>query len=140
MKEIRLQALSAVGISVVAIVLACSAARNQGGGAAQQSQAAAAGSVQAPRFEVDPFWPKPLPNHWILGPTIGVDVDSRDHVWIVHRNAPDLFGARTEIGAAQDPPVSECCIPAPPVLEFDPEGNLVGSWGGKSPTVEYEWP
>ena len=25
---------------------------------------------QAPMFEVDPFWPKPLPNHWILGSTI----------------------------------------------------------------------
>ena len=80
MKGTRLQALSAAGLSLVALALACSAARSPGGGAAQQGQAAAAGSVQAPRFEVDPFWPKPLPNHWILGPTIGVDVDSRDHV------------------------------------------------------------
>ena len=23
--------------------------------------------MQAPRFEVDPLWPKPLPNHWVLG-------------------------------------------------------------------------
>ena len=61
-------------------------------------------------------------------------------MWIVHRNAPDLFGARTEIGAAQNPPVSECCIPAPPVLEFDAAGNLVGHWGGPSATGEYEWP
>jgi hypothetical protein len=30
-----------------------------------------AASVQAPMFEVDPLWPKPLPNHWILGQTIG---------------------------------------------------------------------
>ena len=42
-------------------------------------------TVEAPMFEVDPFWPKPLPNHWIMGSTIGVSVDSRDHVWVIHR-------------------------------------------------------
>jgi hypothetical protein len=41
--------------------------------------------VQAPRFEVDPMSPKPLPNHWVLGMTIGVSVDAQDHVWIIHR-------------------------------------------------------
>jgi DNA-binding beta-propeller fold protein YncE len=100
----------------------------------------AASLVEAPMFEVDPFWPKPLPNHWILGATIGVDVDSRDHVWLVHRNTPDQFAGRTELGAAQDPPLSECCNPAPPVLEFDQDGNLVGAWGGPTDTGEYEWP
>ena len=44
-----------------------------------------AAGVQAPRFEVDPMWPKPLPNHWIQGNTIGVSVDSKDHIWIIHR-------------------------------------------------------
>lgn len=92
--------------------------------------------VEAPMFEVDPFWPKPLPNHWLLGSTVGVSVDSRDHVWIIHRQAP--FAARTEIGATLDPPVSECCVPAPAVLEFDPDGKLVGHWGG--PGEGYEWP
>ncbi|HEY4130253.1 MAG TPA: hypothetical protein VGM50_06525, partial [Gemmatimonadaceae bacterium] len=43
-------------------------------------------AVQAPRFEVDPMWPKPLPNHWVLGNVIGVGVDANDHVFIVHRN------------------------------------------------------
>ena len=90
----------------------------------------------APMFEVDPLWPEPLPNHWILGSAIGVAVDSRDHVWIIHRR--DSFNARTEIGAAADPPTSECCIPAPNILEFDPDGNLVGYWGG--PGEGYEWP
>ena len=98
------------------------------------------GNGMAPMFEVDPFWPKPLPNHWLLGATIGVAVDSRDHVYIVHRNTPDQFAARTEVGLAQDPPLSECCAPAPPVLEFDPEGNLVNAWGGPTDTGEYEWP
>ena len=99
-------------------------------------QAAADRVADAPIFEVDPFWPQPLPNHWILGSVVGVGVDSRDHVFIVHRQAP--LNERTEIGAAQDPPTGECCVPAPYVLEFDPEGNLVNSWGG--PGEGYTWP
>ncbi len=91
---------------------------------------------EAPMFEVDPFWPKPLPNQWILGSTIGLDVDSRDHVYIIHRR--DTFNERTEIGAATDPVKADCCIPAPNVLEFDPEGNLVNHWGG--PGEGYDWP
>jgi len=91
---------------------------------------------EAPMFEVDPFWPKPLPNHWILGATIGLAVDSRDHVYIIHRR--DTFNERTEIGAATDPIKSDCCIPAPNVLEFDPDGNLVNHWGG--PGEGYDWP
>ena len=47
-------------------------------------------TVQAPMFEVDPLWPKPLPNHWVLGATIGVWVDSDDHVWIIHRSSSTL--------------------------------------------------
>jgi DNA-binding beta-propeller fold protein YncE len=100
--------------------------------AASQSQ-----TVEAPKFEVDPLWPKPLPNHWVLGSTIGVGVDSKDHVFIIHRGLPTL-NARTEAGAAANPPTGECCLAAPPILEFDPEGNLVNSWGG--PGVGYEWP
>ena len=46
--------------------------------------------AQAPRFEVDPMWPKPLPNHWLLGNAIGVWVDEQDHVWIVHRGSETL--------------------------------------------------
>ncbi len=93
---------------------------------------------EAPMFEVDPFWPRPLPNHWILGSAIGVGVDAEDHVWIVHRGSVDTLGAN-EIPAALDPPRADmCCFPAPPVLEFDTEGNVVGSWGG--PGDGYTWP
>ena len=92
--------------------------------------------AEAPMFEVDPFWPQPLPNHWVLGSVVGVGVDSRDHVFIIHRQAP--LNERTEIGAAQDPPTGECCIPAPYVLEFDPDGALVNYWGG--PGEGYAWP
>lgn len=91
-------------------------------------------TVQAPRFEVDPLWPKPLPNHWLLGMTIGVWVDDEDHVWIIHRGAPTLHANER----ALDLKVGECCTAAPPVLVFDQAGNLVRSWGG--PGEGYEWP
>lgn len=92
--------------------------------------------VQAPHFEVDPMWPKPLPNGWLLGMVIGVGVDARDHVFIVHRGQSTL-NARTEGGY---PAVGPCCSAAPPVLEFDPEGNLVNSWGGPVAGADYVWP
>jgi DNA-binding beta-propeller fold protein YncE len=91
---------------------------------------------QVPVFEVDPLWPQPLPNHWLLGSAIGVGIDSRDHVFVIHRR--ESFNERTEIGAATDPPTGSCCIPAPNILEFDPEGNLVNAWGG--PGEGYDWP
>ena len=91
---------------------------------------------QAPRFEVDPLWPKPLPNHWVMGSTIGVSVDSRDHVFIIHRAGS--VNLQTEAPAGVNSPQDACCAIAPPVLEFDPEGNLVNSWGG--PGQGYDWP
>ena len=104
-----------------------------------------AAGVQAPRFEVDPMWPKPLPNHWVMGNTIGVSVDSRDHIWIIHRQgsleAMEEYAAANPPGPKRQKGVveAECCAPAPPVLEFDEEGNLLASWGG-SDGPGYEWP
>ena len=105
-------------------------------GSVAPADVAAAAERTAPRFEVDPFWPKPLPNHWVIGSAIGVSVDSRDHVWIIHRQ--QSLNGETEASAGQNAPAGECCSPAPPVLEFDPQGNLVGSWGG--PGEGYDWP
>src|SRR5258708_252342 len=99
--------------------------------AAAQAKAA----VQAPRFEVDPLWPKPLPNKWILGQTIGVSVDAQDQVWITHR--PGSL-ERGEAHATTSPPTAQCGALAPPILEFDAAGNLVGHWGG--PGQGYDWP
>ena len=101
--------------------------------AAAQGQAAS--MVEAPKFEVDPAFPKPLPNGWLMGNVIGVAVDAQDHIWIVHRQDTMLPG---ENGAAQNPPTAKCCKGAPPVLEFDQQGNLLRSWGG--PGQGYEWP
>jgi len=96
---------------------------------------AAGAAVQAPRFEVDPLWPRPLPNKWILGQTIGVSVDAQDHVWIIHRAGSLEPG---EVHATTTPPTAQCCAPAPPILEFDAAGNLIGHWGG--PGQGYDWP
>jgi DNA-binding beta-propeller fold protein YncE len=126
-----------IGIAcvLVALALGVGSACMDSMAESQTEGAMVAGAGQVPLFEVDPLWPRPLPNHWVMGSTIGLDVDSRGHVWVIHRQATL---AANETGAAQSPPTSTCCIPAPPVLEFDAEGNVVGSWGG--PGDGYDWP
>ena len=114
--------------AVIALLAAC------GGAPSGESMAAGEGPM-APRFEVDPLWPKPLPNHWLLGTVIGVDVDDEDNVWIVHRGSS--LDAK-EVYATWDPPASYCCYAAPPVLVFNQEGDLVRHWGG--PGEGYSWP
>ena len=94
-----------------------------------------AGTGAAPRFRVDPSWPRPLPNHWILGQVSGIATDANDHVWVLQRPASLTDD---EKGASFAPPLSTCCIAAPPVLEFDAAGNLLRSWGGAG--KGYDWP
>ena len=123
-------------LSIGAMFLALVSALGLGSRALEKKAAAAAPTAAtAPRFEVDPFWPKPLPNHWILGQTIGVSVDAQDHVWIIHRAGSLEPG---EVHATTNPQTAQCCAPAPPILEFDPDGTLVGHWGGKG--NGYDWP
>jgi len=87
-----------------------------------------------PLFAVDPFWPKPLPNNWMLGQVSGIAVDRLERIWVVHR--PGTLNER-ELAAAQNPPAAKCCFAAPPVLVFDQSGNLLRSWGG--PGRGYDW-
>src|SRR3954464_11717211 len=94
--------------------------------------AATAGDV--PTFAVDASWPKPLPNNWILGQVGGITVDWQGHIWVIHR--PRSL-TDDEKGATLNPPRSKCCVSAPPVLEFDSDGNLLRSWGGAG--EGYEW-
>jgi hypothetical protein len=96
---------------------------------------ALAGAAEVPKFEVDPSWPKPLPNNWTLGQVAGVAVDEHDHVWIMQR--PRSL-SRLEKAAASNPPAAKCCVPAPPIIEFDPEGNVVQA--GCGPGEGYDWP
>jgi DNA-binding beta-propeller fold protein YncE len=100
---------------------------------------ASAQTLQAPAFEVDPFWPQPLPNEWILGNVIGVAVDARDHVYIVHRAwGEGIFKPFAELGLSEG--TSICCEAAPPIVEFDPDGNMVRAWGGPVEGAPYVWP
>jgi DNA-binding beta-propeller fold protein YncE len=69
-----------------------------------------------PKFEFDPYWPKPLPDRWITGQVGGVCVDAQDRVFILNRR--DL--TENELDAGHQ---------APPVIVFDPEGNVVNSFG-----------
>ena len=72
--------------------------------------------VTVPQYEVDPFWPKPLPDHWVLGGLADVCVDAQDHVFILNRQ--DVLEVNLNAGSL-----------APSIIEFDPAGNVVNSWG-----------
>lgn len=161
-----------VGVTIAATiaVLAITQYTLQTAATAQENGSATRAGI----YEVDRMWPKPLPNNWVLGSTIGLAVDARDHVFIAHRGQSSLdqkFASQMAFapppprggraGAApaspgfaapsagntvagygptdMTKPISEfCCTAAPPILEFDPEGNLVRHWGG--PGAGYEWP
>jgi DNA-binding beta-propeller fold protein YncE len=156
-----------VGVSIAVVVAVQAVAQY-----ALQTVASAQGNggTQAGIYEVDRMWPKALPNNWVLGSTVGLAVDARDHVFVVHRGQATLDpkfasqmvfepanrgGRAGRAGAPAAPargdaaigeevasgakPISDlCCASAPPVLEFDPAGNLVNHWGG--PGTGFEWP
>jgi hypothetical protein len=117
-------------------------------GATRWPSRAPAGT-SAPSFVVDASWPKPLPNDWRIGQVGGIAVDSHDNIWVYHRprtldasSAGALPRVATNdqgipISALGHPrPYAErnagCCVPAPSVLKFDREGNLLSAWGGPS--------
>lgn len=100
-------------------------------------------SSEPPSFSVDASWPKPLPSNWLLGQVSGVATGADDHVWVLQR--PGSL-SEDERGATLQPPQSRCCSPAPPVLEFDGQGNLLRAWGGPPTEADraagrtYDWP
>jgi DNA-binding beta-propeller fold protein YncE len=130
MIKLRQQKLVFGGLAAGALVLAAGQALLWSSASAQKAM------VEAPIFEVDPLWPKPLPNEGLLGMTIGVSVDAQDNVWIVHRGSATLNN--NEKGAELNPPIAECCRSAPPVLAFNQAGDTIHAWGG--PGQGYEWP
>lgn len=121
-----------IGTAMAASVLALGFSQSM----LQQSAVAQGATVQSPIYEVDPLWPKPLPNNWLLSWSIGLWVDEKDNVWMIHRNNSGMNN--NERGADLKPPIAECCNVAPPVLVFNPEGDLIRSWGG--PGQGYDWP
>ena len=112
------------------LTLACAAPEQRDTEATSATASTESAASDIPQFRVDPFWARELPNNWMLGQVSGVAVDDQDHVWIVHR--PRTLDAR------QRGEEGMCCVPAPPVIELDPDGNVVRSWGG--PGDGFEWP
>jgi len=87
------------------------------------------------RYQVDPFWPNPLPNNWIMGQVGGLAIDKHDNIWVYQR--PRSLDT-SETGAVQQPQRSQCCVPAPSVIEFNQAGDVVNAWGG--PDYIPGWP
>ena len=102
----------------------------------QNAATAQVATVEVPIFEVDPFWPKPIPNEGLFGMVIGASVDAQDNVWITHRGSQTLHN--NEKGAELNPPIAACCRSAAPVLAFNQAGDMIKSWGAPGPG--YEWP
>jgi hypothetical protein len=88
-----------------------------------------------PQYQIDPAWPRELPNNWIMGQVGGMAADKHDHIWVLQRPGTDT---PDELGASLNPPRSMCCMTTPPVLEFDAQGKLLQSWGG--PGEGFDWP
>ena len=123
----RILVISALTLAVAALQLAT------GTGRAPAQQPAKAETP--PSFQSEPFWPKPLPENWILGQVAGIAVGPDDHIWIVHRPASLLDD---EKGATKNPTEYKCCKAAPAVMEFDADGNLLRHWGGGTAWVKNE--
>jgi DNA-binding beta-propeller fold protein YncE len=70
-------------------------------------------------------WPKPLPNGWTMGTVTGLFVDPEDHIWVLNRAEGEGNAGKT---------------PAPAVLEFDLDGNLLRSWGTPASAPAGLWP
>jgi hypothetical protein len=75
-------------------------------------------AVDAPKFELDPFWPKPLPDRWVTGNVTSVCIDAQDHVFTLNQGHLILHEQKTATAA-------------PPVTEFAPDGSLISSWGNR---------
>jgi hypothetical protein len=99
------------------------------------SFAPSAQAQKVPQYKIDPNWPKELPNNWIMGNAPALAIDKNDHIWIMHR--PRQI-ARDDAAALDNPPGASCCIPAPSILEFDAQGNILKSFGG--PNFAPDWP
>src|SRR5687768_4585617 len=129
MNRKRLPGVFATGVALVLTV---------GPGTVRLFEQPASAQGATPRYTVVPLWPQPFPEDYlVLGSIAGVATDSQNRVWVVHRGHDSLEA--NERGMAQSPPSSSvCCMAAPFVLEFDPAGKLMSSWGG--PSEGYQWP
>jgi hypothetical protein len=79
----------------------------------------------APKFKLDPDWPKPYPNKWKIGGVTGLAVDKDDNVWVYDR-PNDLTDI--ELEAERTPPIADCCVRPPSMIHIDKAGNVIGSF------------
>jgi hypothetical protein len=117
------------------VLVACTLLAATASERAQQPAAPAARQTAVPRFRVDPFWPKPLPNRWSMQQVTGIFVDKNDHIWFVNRAAA---ADGDEIGGDGNPPRIDCCVRGPEIIELDQAGTVVNAWGG--PGHIPQWP
>jgi 6-bladed beta-propeller protein len=115
------------GTMKTAVVLSVAVAAMIGWGQKRESTASAqarpAAALEMPKFKVEPSWPK-LPSKWIMAIVSSTAVDDQDNLWVLQR--PGTLSAEEKPKAA------------PPVLEFDAQGNFIQGWGG--PGAGYDWP
>jgi hypothetical protein len=101
---------------------------------------------ESPGFVLDPAWPQPLPNNWVIGDVGGIAVDKHDQIWVYHR--PRSVGSQDsgmQGAAAKDAKgnaisvlghprpngqINGCCDSAPSILVFNTAGKLLKAWGG----------
>ena len=143
-----------VGATFVAVLLTLGISQNV---LEEKAAAQARATTQAPIFQVDPFWPKPMPNNWVFGQTIGLGIDEKDQVWIIHRGNdidvaqgrgnldnteyafPPAFGGRGGRGGAGrggDPAPTTPATPPPPGSNFyKPGPNRVSECCSPAPPV-----
>ncbi len=128
-------------VTASALALACASVSSLGDVSAQGAKKAAPAASTVPTFKYDKTFPKPLPNNWKIGQVVGVSVDTRNHVWIVQRPGSLKDSEREALDGSyggMTGAVAGCCRPAPPVIEYDQQGNLVQAYGGK--TDAFDWP
>jgi len=134
MRHARRAFVYALPVSLALSPAGCGTATDGVGGNAAATAPTERG---APTFTVDPSWPREMPNLWIMGSVTSVFVDADDHVWVTH--LPETLTPE-ETSAVQEPPIGECCVPAPVVIEFDAEGNVVQGWGDPATQDVSEFP
>ncbi len=120
----RLRDLGAIGLALLVVA---------GAGWAQTG----------PAYRNVPLWPRPfVDDSWVIGSVTGVATDAQNHVWVAHRGNESLEGNERGMipvpGGTGQPSSSVCCMSAPFILEYDPAGKLISSWGG--PSTGYPWP
>ena len=79
----------------------------------------------APNYQIDASWPGVLPNNWTIGQVGGLAMGAQDHLFVIHR--PKSIG-KDQLMAGNNPPGAECCVAAPTIVAFNPQGEVIASF------------